>query len=183
LIQTFPSPYPGAALSKKTISTSHRRLRADLLQAQSDAKILRMRQSRQWVLYCVKGAIVDMIATTPTSGPAISSPAVEDPIIDMIAVHKAELAGLTATDDPREIFDGVDRADMILRRLLTTPPRSFRGASLLLQHLAQPVYEDYPDTNSILADAQSSDGKLKEAADRFLASLGAAVGKIATAVA
>ena len=129
-----------------------------------------------------QGAIVDVIVTAPISGPTISSPAVEDPVIDMIAVHKAKLAELTATDDPREILDGLDRADMILYRLLTTPPRSFQGASLLLQHLAQPVY-DYPDNNSILADAQSSEGELKEAADRFLASLGAAVGKIATAVA
>lgn len=123
-----------------------------------------------------------MITTAPISGPVISSPAVDDPIIEMIAVHKAELAELTATDDPGEILDGLDRADMILYRLLTTPPRSFQGASLLLQHLAQPVY-DYPDTNSIFADAQSSDGKLKEAADRLLESLGAAVDKIATAVA
>jgi hypothetical protein len=61
-----------------------------------------------------KGAIVDVIATAPSSGPAISSPAVEDPIIDMIAVHTAELVELTATNDPREILDGVDRADMIL---------------------------------------------------------------------
>jgi hypothetical protein len=129
-----------------------------------------------------KGAIVDMIATAPNSGPATSSPAVQDPIIDMIAVHKAELAELTATDDPREILDGVDRADMILYRLLTTPPRTFQGASLLLPHLAQPLY-DYSDTNSTLADAQSSDGKLKQAADRFLATLGATLGKIASGAA
>jgi hypothetical protein len=126
-----------------------------------------------------KGATVDLIGAS-ISGSAIASSTVEDPIIDMIAVHKVELAILTATDDPRKVLDGLDRADLILYRLLTTRPRSFHGASLLLQHLARHLYDD-ADNASILADAQGGDGKLKEAADCFLETLGIAVSEIANA--
>ncbi len=103
----------------------------------------------------------------------------DDPIIDVVADHRAALdaidEGLRAERNEREMLDAMRRADALLYRVLTTPPRSLSGLSVLLQHLARHEWEN-PEGPTILAGAQEAgDDGLRDAADSFLARLGTTV--------